>query len=260
MFARSVIGSARFLRMPPSSRLLYYDLGMQADDDGIVEAFAVMRTTGATEDDLRILASKGFIEVLNEDLVTYILDWSRNNLIKKDRYRPSIYANLLVQLQDGIQVEPVRNPSGTQVEPQVRLGKDSIGYMPPIVPQQGDGRSAQSESLTVEMAEGAGREQPVDHSMTLCEKRFAEFWAVYPKKVGKGAAEKAFKKIQPSAKLFTQILAAISRQRNSNQWRKNNGQFIPNPATWLNQCRWEDELNYGPGMTPNYYEETEGSL
>ncbi len=58
MFAKSVIGSARFLRMPPTSRLLYYDLGMQADDDGIVETFSVMRTTGATEDDLRVLAHK----------------------------------------------------------------------------------------------------------------------------------------------------------------------------------------------------------
>lgn len=58
--------------MPPTSRLLYYDLGMQADDDGVVEAFAVMRTTGANEDDLKVLATKGFVRVLNEDLVTYI--------------------------------------------------------------------------------------------------------------------------------------------------------------------------------------------
>ena len=66
MFAKSVIGSARFLRMPSTSRLLYYDLGMQADDDGVVKAFSVMRTTGATEDDLRVLASKGFVSVLKE--------------------------------------------------------------------------------------------------------------------------------------------------------------------------------------------------
>lgn len=127
MFAKSVIGSARFLMMPASSRLLYYDLGMQADDDGVVEAFAVMRTTGATEDDLRVLASKEFVRVLNEDLVTYIADWSRNNLIKKDRYQPSIHRNLLVQLNDGTQVEPEWNPAGTQVEPQDRLGKDRLG-------------------------------------------------------------------------------------------------------------------------------------
>lgn len=127
MFSKSVIGSARFLRMPASSRLLYYDLGMQADDDGVVEAFAVMRTTGATDDDLRVLATKGFIYVLNEDLVTYITDWSRNNLIKKDRYHPSIYSDLLVQITDGTQLEPIWNQDGTQLEPEVRLGKDSVG-------------------------------------------------------------------------------------------------------------------------------------
>lgn len=127
MFARSVIGAAKFLRMPASARLLYYDLGMQADDDGIVEAFAVMRTTGAAEDDLRVLVSKGFVIVLNDDLVTYITDWGRNNLIKKDRYHPSVYQSLLVQIQARTQTEPVWNPSGTQTEPEVRLGKDSTG-------------------------------------------------------------------------------------------------------------------------------------
>lgn len=68
MFSKSIVSSARFLRMPQSSRLLYYDLGMAADDDGIVEAFTVIRTTGAAEDDLRVLAAKGFITVLNDDL------------------------------------------------------------------------------------------------------------------------------------------------------------------------------------------------
>jgi len=125
MFAKSVIGSARFLRMPSTSRLLYYDLGMQADDDGVVEAFAVMRTTGATEDDLRVLASKGFITVLNDDLVTYITDWSRNNLIKRDRYRPSIYKDLLVRINDGTQMEPDWNQYGTRAEPEVKVIKDS---------------------------------------------------------------------------------------------------------------------------------------
>lgn len=107
MFSKSVIGSARFLRMSASSRLLYYDLGMQADDDGIVEAFAVMRTTGATEDDLRVLASREFIRVLNDDLVSYITDWKRNNLIKKDRYQQSAYHSLLVQIGCGTKEPPV---------------------------------------------------------------------------------------------------------------------------------------------------------
>ena len=86
MFAKAIIGSARFLRMPATSRLLYYDLGMDADDDGCVEAFSVMRKTGANDDDLRVLVSKGFVRILNEDLVSHILDWKVNNQIRKDRY------------------------------------------------------------------------------------------------------------------------------------------------------------------------------
>lgn len=129
MFAKSVIGSARFLRMPPSSRLLYYDLGMAADDDGVVEAFSVMRTTGAVEDDLKVLVSKGFITVLNEDLVAYVVDWSKNNQIRRDRYQPSIYQNLLVQIGAVDQLATDGQPNGNQRLTQYRVVKDSTGKL-----------------------------------------------------------------------------------------------------------------------------------
>lgn len=127
MFSKAVINSARFLTMPPSSRLLYYDLGMAADDDGIVEAFTVIRTTGAVEDDLRVLISKGFVSLLNDELVAYITDWNKNNQIRKDRYQPSIYQNLLVKLGDGNQRLTDGLPDGNQRSTQYRLGKDSLG-------------------------------------------------------------------------------------------------------------------------------------
>lgn len=160
MFSKKVIGSGRFLRMPPSSRLLYYDLGMYADDDGVAEAFFVMRTTGATEDDLRVLAAKGFITILNEDLVVLINEWDTNNLLRKDRYNKSIYGDLILAVNPDYvpldevqeskkptlkkvrqpgdnQVEPTWKPSGNQMEtewqpdgnqmePQVREGKYSL--------------------------------------------------------------------------------------------------------------------------------------
>jgi len=130
MFAKAIINSARFLRMPTSSRLLYYDLGMSADDDGVVEAFTVMRTTGATEDDLRVLSAKGFVSILNDDLVTIITDWKQNNQIRSDRYKPSVYAHLLVKIEDGIpndnQMATDGIPMVSKRETQYRLGKDSI--------------------------------------------------------------------------------------------------------------------------------------
>lgn len=99
MFAKSIINSARFLRMPVSSRLLYYDLGMQADDDGVVEAFAVMRMTGAREDDLRVLVTKNFVTLLDEgELVAYINDWTTSNSIRSDRKIDSVYQSLLLKV------------------------------------------------------------------------------------------------------------------------------------------------------------------
>lgn len=73
------------------------------------------------------------------------------------------------------------------------------------------------------------------------DERFRAFWSEYPKKTGKGAAEKAFQKIKPSEDLLQSMLKAIENQKQSDQWRRDNGQFIPLPATWLNQKRWEDE-------------------
>jgi hypothetical protein len=71
---------------------------------------------------------------------------------------------------------------------------------------------------------------------------FDRFWAAYPRKVGKQAARKSWSRLKPSAELTQRILDAVECQKGSRQWRENNGQFIPNPATWLNQGRWEDEL------------------
>ena len=61
MFSKTVTNAARFLMMPASARLFYYDLGMAADDDGIVEAFVVMRISGADMSDLELLEKKGYV-------------------------------------------------------------------------------------------------------------------------------------------------------------------------------------------------------
>jgi len=127
MFAKVIVNSARFLTMPPSSRLLYYDLGMSADDDGIVEAFTVLRMTGAAEDDLKLLITKGFITLLNDELVCHIADWGLNNQIRKDRYKPSIYQDLLSAPVNGNQRLTDGQPNGNQRSPQSSIGESSVG-------------------------------------------------------------------------------------------------------------------------------------
>ena len=93
--------------------------------------------------------------------------------------------------------------------------------------------------------EGDGGVKPVPEKKKqsdVMEERFERFWSVYPKKVGKGDARKSFLKIAPSGALLEKMLTAIVASSASYQWKKDKGQFIPNPATWLNQQRWEDEL------------------
>jgi hypothetical protein len=71
---------------------------------------------------------------------------------------------------------------------------------------------------------------------------FDIFWEKYPKKVGKGYAKKCFLKLKPTKKRLDEIIKAIDEQKASDQWKKDNGRYIPNPSTWINQERWGDEL------------------
>lgn len=74
------------------------------------------------------------------------------------------------------------------------------------------------------------------------EERFERFWSAYPKKTGKGDARKSFLKIKPSSALLERMLSALAAASASYQWQRDKGRFIPNPSTWLNQQRWEDEV------------------
>lgn len=67
---------------------------------------------------------------------------------------------------------------------------------------------------------------------------FEMFWNIYPRKVGKGLALKTWIKIRPP---ISSVLLALQWQLNSKQWRKQDGEFIPMPTTYLNQERWTDE-------------------
>ena len=69
---------------------------------------------------------------------------------------------------------------------------------------------------------------------------FEKFWSAYPRKEGKQKARSAFEKVTVSLDV---LLIALDAQKKSSQWTKDNGQFIPHAATWLNGKRWEDQLS-----------------
>lgn len=206
MFSKSITSSSQFLMMSLSAQALYFHLGMNADDDGFVEHFAIMRMVEAKPDDLRVLAAKNFVRVFDEKVLV-ITDWKENNYLRNDRYTPSKYLEIYKEELAGMS-------SGTplvyQMDTQVRLG---------------------------EVREGKTKQ-------VAYTEEFVSFWESYPKKTAKPEAFKAWRRESPD---LSAVLKSLPRFKESDQWRRG---FIPNPATFINQRRWEDEVESSPSESP----------
>lgn len=127
MFAKSIIDSDMFIDMPTGSRLLYYDLSMRADDDGFVNSpKKIMRMTGASEDDLKMLIAKSFIIPFASGVVV-IKHWKIHNYIQNDRYKPTIYTEEKALLAEEKNKEyTLCIQAVSDLETQDRLGKDRV--------------------------------------------------------------------------------------------------------------------------------------
>lgn len=142
MFAKSIVNSDAFGDMPPSSRLLYFRYGMEADDDGfIINPKQIMRMSGASEDDIRILIAKHYIIPFVSGVIA-ITHWLVHNAIRKDRYKPTqcIEEKKMIRVNDkkeyflaeGNETEgvslwlPDGKPPSNHLEPQVSIGKERI--------------------------------------------------------------------------------------------------------------------------------------
>lgn len=134
MFSLQVTDTDKFLDMPTSTQALYFHLGMHGDDDGFVPSpRKIARGAGCNDDDLRILASKGFI-IPFENGVVVITDWRVNNTLKNDRYHETIYKAEKAQLvcddagryAVGSRMDPERFQNGSNMEPEHNITKHNI--------------------------------------------------------------------------------------------------------------------------------------
>jgi len=116
MFSKEIIGSDQFIDLPVSSRELYFQLGMYADDDGFVPPKKIIRMVNASDDDLKVLLTKGFVLPFESGVIV-IRHWKENNYIQADRYKPTLYQNeYRLACEDNVY----------KLDTQVRLGKVSI--------------------------------------------------------------------------------------------------------------------------------------
>lgn len=209
MFAKSIVQSSKFLKMPVSSRELYFQMGMMADDDGVVEAWNAMMLTKAHEDDLRVLASKGFIQILdNEDMIAYLTDWETNNSIRKDRYHKGAYIELKAQVMGMIdnQVTTMCQPCDNQTTTEVRLGKVSIGK-----DRLGKVNKNEPKAETVYY--------PLDETLDKTFKDYIAMRKEIKKPMTDRAIELAMNKLEKLSENDNDIAIAILEQSIMNSWQ-----------------------------------------
>ncbi|WP_074413264.1 DnaD domain protein [Streptococcus suis] len=125
MISKTVTQTQRFLQMPLEAQALYFHLIQNSDDDGIVEAFPVVRMIGASEDGLKLLHAKSFVTPLNHEMVYFFTDFHEQNTVRKDRYHPSIYNHLLDKISEKNDGLPHGNQTATDGLPNISQSKSS---------------------------------------------------------------------------------------------------------------------------------------
>ena len=193
----------------------------------------MVRETGYNEDTIKRLLQRmeSIHDVIRYDAKTkevLIVRWGKYNWVKSIATQKGV-----MKCADSIKSESFR---AFVVEGATELndGEPYAPYRGPIGPM--------GVTVTVPVTDNT----PIIDEWDI-EDSFNTFWKEYPRKVGKGAARKSFEKAMKKADLKT-ILDAVKAQRQSPQWTKDDGQFIPHPATWLNQERWADEVQTGDGL------------
>ena len=121
MMSKSVIDTDVFLDMPTSTQCLYFQLLLRADDDGFLKnAKTIMRTVGASQDDMKLLIAKQYLILFDSGTIV-IKHWRIHNYIKKDRYKPTdCEETRLIDVNDKgeyILLEPTCIQNGTTTEP-----------------------------------------------------------------------------------------------------------------------------------------------
>jgi hypothetical protein len=212
MFAKTIIDSDAFLDMPCSTQSLYFHLSMRADDDGFINnAKKIQRMIGCADDDLKILMAKNFV-IPFESGVCVIKHWKIHNLIQKDRYKPSVYidekAKLSLKDNNVYTMETQCFQDVAKVESQVSIGKVSL----------------------------VKASKPI--RANALDDEFEQFWKAYPKKKDKQKAKQAWHKHKPP---LDDVLFALSWQRESADWTKEDGKYIKHPERYINAGSWQDE-------------------
>lgn len=216
MISKSISTSRKLAVATPFTALLFTWLVPHCDDGGNMnrDAHTVKmkvvpgrpETIPEVEEALKEMEKLALIDIYEEDGEQYlhIIHWGDHQTLRLDRatWEFPMYPN---KEPSGNHSETTRQPKGASLASEGKISKGKI-----------------SKDITL--------------------LGFEDFWSLYPRKTSKKTAMKSWVRINPNEVLRVKIMTALTLHNKSEQWTKDDGRFIPHPATWLNQERWEDEM------------------
>jgi len=93
------------------------------------------------------------------------------------------------------------------------------------------------------VADVAHTDTDTDTKIKTLEQSFKIFWSAYPKKRNIEQAKKAWIKLKPDEDLLKTIISAVEKAKQTEDWRKEKGQYVPYPSSWINAKGWLDEYD-----------------
>lgn len=215
-----------FRKLSASYKLLWFFLCDRCDNAGVWERDDEVARLYVSSD----LDFENFLQEINKDkerirLLKNSTKWWLLDFVK-------FQITTLKKYDQNGKINRVHIPYYKDLE---RHGLDSSFF-------ENDCNRASAEPLERLQRQDKDRIQEKEEGGSRGKQNFEKFWDAYPKKRSKGQAEKAWRAIKPDEQLQDRILGALERAKTSAEWRKNAGEFIPYPATWLNAKGWEDVL------------------
>jgi len=223
MFSKEIVGSDAFQDMPVSSQLLYFHLGMEADDDGFIgNPKKIARSLGVAEDDMKILIAKNFVIVFDSGVLV-IKHHRINNNWDKHNCKRTLY------LEEFNQIYIKENKAYTSDKTQGVKIQSEISLKP-----------------VFRIEENRREENKEMSEKSDAPSQFDTFWNSYPKKELKKKSLEIWKR-KKLDKHLPEILAFIEKAKRTDRWKKG---FVKQPTTFLNNESWNDDLtSYGDQNT-----------
>ena len=251
MFSDEITGSDAFLDMPDSSQNLYFQLGMNADDDGFIgNPKTVMRATGKKEDDYKLLVAKRFVIPFVSG-VCVIKHWRINNQIRKDRYKETRYLEEKGQLF-------IKENGGYTQNPDKGLPIPKGHFIPANADERESGNqlatnwqpSISKVSIGKDSRDNTMGDEGVEKAPEKYSESFEKFYKAFPprRKGGKKAPWLKWKAL--SLLDQTLILEDVPKRTLEHwDWIKDEGNYIPAPEVYLNKQQWLMPIASAPKIT-----------